>query len=48
MKAKENTEWKQWAEAEKEEIVLIMRRYGIDWKKKDTHNKHLSVLDYKK
>ena len=25
-----------------------MRRYGIDWKKKDTHNKHLSVLDLKK
>ena len=43
-----NTEWKQWAEAEKDDIALIMRRYGIDWKKKDTHNKHLSVLDYKK
>ena len=25
-----------------------MSRYGIDWKKKDTHNMHLSVLDYKK
>ena len=25
-----------------------MSRYGINWKKKDTHNKHLSVLDYKK
>lgn len=25
-----------------------MSRYGIDWKKKDTHNKHLSVLDYKR
>ncbi len=45
---KGNTEWKQWAEAEKEDIALIMSRYGIDWKKKDTHNKHLSVLDYKK
>ena len=22
--------------------------FGIDWKKKDTYNKHLSVLDYKK
>lgn len=30
------------------DIALIMSRYGIDWKKKDTHNKHLSVLDYKK
>jgi hypothetical protein len=45
---KGNIEWKQWAEAEKEDIALIMSRYGIDWKKKDTHNKHLSVLDYKK
>ncbi len=25
-----------------------MRRYGIDWKEKNTHNQHLSVLDYKK
>lgn len=45
---KGNTEWKQWAEAEKDDIAMIMRRYGIDWLKKDTHNKHLSVLDYKK
>ena len=34
--------------ADKDDIALIMSRYGIDWKKKDTHNKHLSVLDYKK
>ena len=45
---KGNTEWKQWAEAEKDDIALIMRWYGIDWKKKNTHNQHLSVLDYKK
>ena len=45
---KGNTEWKQWAEAEKYDIALIMHRYGIDWKKKNTHNPHLSVLDYKK
>ena len=45
---KGNTEWKQWAEAEKDDIALIMRQYGIDWKKKNTHNQHLSVLDYKK
>ncbi|MFR3283036.1 MAG: hypothetical protein ACLTR6_00595 [Clostridium fessum] len=29
-------------------LLIIMSWYGIDWKKKDTHNKHLSVLDYKK
>lgn len=45
---KGNTEWKQWAEAEKDDIAMIMKRYGIDWLKKDTHNRHLSVLDYKK
>jgi chromosome segregation ATPase len=45
---KGNTEWKQWAEAEKDDIALIMRRYGIDWKKKNMHNQHLSVLDYTK
>ena len=45
---KGKTEWKQWAEAEKDDIALIMRRYGIDWKKKNMHNPHLSVLDYKK
>ena len=45
---KGNTEWKQWAEAEKDDIALIMRRYGIDWKKKNTHNQHLCVLDSKK
>lgn len=45
---KGNTEWKQWAEAEKDDIAIIMRRYGIDWKKKNTHNQHLSILDCKK
>lgn len=45
---KGNTEWKQWSGAEKDDIALIMRRYGIDWKKKNMHNQHLSVLDYKK
>lgn len=27
---------------------MIMQKYGIGWKKLDTHNPHLSVLDYKK
>ena len=45
---KRNTEWQQWSEAEKEDIAIIMKRYGIGWHKKETHNKHLSVLDYKK
>ena len=45
---KVNTEWQQWSENEKEDIASIMERYGIGWHKKGTHNKHLSVLDYKK
>ena len=45
---KGNTEWQQWSEAEKEDIAIIMERYGIGWHQKGTHNKHLSVLDYKK
>ena len=45
---KGNTEWQQWSETEKEDIASIMERYGIGWHKKGTHNKHLSVLDYKK
>lgn len=45
---KGNTEWQQWSEAEKEDIAIIMERYGIGWHKKGIHNKHLSVLDYKK
>ena len=45
---KGNTEWQQWSEAEKEDIAIIMEKYGISWKKLDTHKPHLSVLDYKK
>ena len=45
---KGNTEWQQWWEAEKEDIAMIMQKYGVGWKKLDTHNPHLSVLDYKK
>lgn len=45
---KGNTEWQQWSEAEKEDIAMIMQKYGIGWKKLDTHKLHLSVLDYKK
>lgn len=45
---KGNTEWQQWCEVEKEDIANIMKNYNIEWKKLDTHNQHLSVLDYKK
>ena len=42
------TEWNQWMESEKQELAKVMGRYGIQWKKLGTHNKHLSVLDFEK
>ena len=43
-----DTEWDQWANAEKECLAEIMLAHGIEWEKKGTHEEHLSVLDYKK
>lgn len=43
-----DTEWSQWVQSEKEQLAAVMERYGIEWEKKGTHEKHLSVLDYKK
>lgn len=43
-----DTEWSQWVQAEKEQLAEIMERHGIEWEQKGTHEKHLSVLDYKK
>ena len=42
------TEWAQWAESEKQALAEVMERYGIEWEQKGTHEKHLSVLDFKK
>ena len=35
-------------QSEKEQLAAVMERYGIEWEHKNTHEKHLSVLDYKK
>ena len=43
-----DTEWSQWIQSEKEQLAAVMERYGIEWEHKGTHEKHLSVLDYKK
>uniref|UniRef100_UPI004056B775 plasmid recombination protein n=1 Tax=Agathobacter sp. TaxID=2021311 RepID=UPI004056B775 len=43
-----DTEWSQWVQSEKEQLAAVMERYGIEWEHKGTHEKHLSVLDYKK
>jgi cell division protein FtsB len=43
-----DTEWSQWVKSEKEQLAAVMERHGIEWEHKGTHEKHLSVLDYKK
>lgn len=43
-----DTEWNQWVLSEKEQLAMVMERYDIEWEHKGTHEKHLSVLDYKK
>lgn len=45
---RESTEWNQWIQSEKEQLSAVMERHGIEWEHKGTHEKHLSVLDYKK
>ncbi len=42
------TERNQWVAAEKERLADIMLQHGIEWEKKGTHEKHLSVLDFRK
>ena len=43
-----DTEWSQWVRSEKEQLSAVMECHGIEWEDKGTHDKHLSVLDYKK
>lgn len=42
------TELNQWVAYEKEQLAAVMREHGIEWEKKGTHEKHLSVLDFEK
>ena len=46
--SRSETEWNQWVQSEKKQLAAVMERYGIEWEQKGTHEKHLSVLDYKK
>ena len=43
-----DTEWSQWVQSEKEQLAAVMERQGIEWEHKGAHEKHLSILDYKK
>lgn len=46
--SRQETEWNQWVQSEKEQLAEVMERHGIEWEQKGTHEKHLSVLDYEK
>ena len=42
------TELNQWVQHEKKQLAEIMLERGIEWEQKGTHEKHLSVLDFRK
>ena len=42
------TDLNQWVAYEKEQLAAVMLEHGIEWEKKGTHEKHLSVLDFEK
>ena len=42
------TELNQWVAYEKEQLAAVMLEHGLEWEKKGTHEKHLSVLDFEK
>lgn len=42
------TEWAIWVQSEKEQLAKVMEKYDVEWEHLDTHEKHLSVLDYEK
>lgn len=42
------TELNPWVAYEKEQLAAVMLEHGIEWDKKGTHEKHLSVLDFEK
>ena len=43
-----DTELNQWINSEKQQLAMVMERHGIEWEQKDTHEEHLSVLEFKK
>ena len=46
--SKRDTELNQWINHEKEVLAEVMERNGIEWEKKETHEKHLNVYEFKK
>ena len=47
-KSRQETEWSLWVESEKEALEEVMNRHSVQWERKGTHEKHLSVYDYEK
>lgn len=43
-----DNELNRWILSEKKVLAQIMKRHGIEWEQKGTHEQHLSVLKYKK
>lgn len=46
--SREETEWSQWVQSEKEVLADVMKWHGVGWLQLGTRREHLSVLDYKK
>lgn len=46
--SKTATEWNQWVASEKEALSKVMERNGIEWERRGTHEKHLSVIEFEK
>ena len=45
--SRSDTEWNQWVLSEKEKLAEVMQDFGIEWEKKNTHEKHKSVSEFK-
>lgn len=46
--SREETEWSQWVQSEKEVLANVMKRHGVEWLQLGTKREHLSVYDYKR
>lgn len=45
---REETEWSQWVNSEKQELSKVMLEHNVEWEYQGNDKEHLSVLDYKK
>lgn len=45
---REETEWSQWVNSEKQELSNVMLEHNVEWEYQGNDKEHLYVLDYKK